>query len=405
MHKVVQKSDFSVAIEGTEKEAKKVSEHGKAAIYTVLGDVYETSDAKEKDAKSGLLGSNNSDDQGANGASDSSQDSGIQLFGGKNFYMSNGNPFQMYMDLLLSRGKLMEINSDLKSYTELAQSGLTLNDDGTVSGDGSKGFASMIYSQTIDAANQQAQQTNLQGSQELSSGVSDILAVGFTNALAGNVDKEQNDVDKLENALSKLDTIDTGAAHVGEIQNKITEENKLAAISKLKNNEYDVTKEGQHFGSVEEVKGNKTSYKKDTRENTEGNEFKIPGTDVSVEDAYACAGVPGQEQIKKNFTSKLDEAKKTLEKALKGLDNKRDRIKTVIGALNKATASGLLFGKQTFILNQAKAEAEKQVDQMLQQSLQSVEGSAGTAYKNSQDTLSNTLSELQGIMRNIRTGG
>jgi len=395
MHKIVQKSDVSVTMEGIEQNPKKGSEHGKAAIYTLLGDVYDTNDAKGKDDNSALLEANDSD---------SSEDSGIQLFSGKNFYLNNGNPFEMYMQLLLSRGKILEINSELKSYTELAQAGLTLNDDGTVSGDGSKGFANLIYNATIEAADQQAQQTNLQGAQELSSGISDLLSVSFTNALAGNADKEQNDVDKLENALSKLDTIDKAPDHVGDIDKNPNDE-KALAINKLKNNEYDVTAEGQHFGSVEKTNGKKKSYTKETEENREAEEFKIPGTDVTVQDAYATAGDSGRSQIRKNFENKLDEAKKTLEKALKGIDNKKELVKKIIESAQRTASAGINFGKQAFIKGQAEAEAAKQKDQMLQQSLQSVEGSAGTAYKNSQDTLSSTLTELQGIMRNIRTGG
>ena len=57
------------------------------------------------------------------------------------------------------------------------------------------------------------------------------------------------------------------------------------------------------------------------------------------------------------------------------------------------------------ILAQAAAEAEKQQITLAQQALSSVEQTTGAGYKNAQDTLQNTLSELQGIMRNIRNGG
>ena len=406
MHKIVQKSDLLVNSETTELEFKKVAEKGKAAIYTVLGDVCETSDANGKDSKPAPLGDESSDNQGANEAQDSSQDSDIQLFGGKNFYMNNGNPFQMYMDLLLSRGKQMEISNELKSYTELAQGGLTLNDDGTISGDGSKGFANMISAQIVAAATQQSLQTGMDAAQQLSGAITDILGVVAGAKAGGNADEEQNNVDKLENALDAFDKIDEASPHLGNIPNPSATKCEKA-IKDLKDNKYEVTKEGNHFGSVEKtVAKGKKSYTKETDEDKITEQFIVDkDNQLTVEKAIQEAIPKDREQIKKNFESQLGKAKKALKKKLTAIENSKERIKTLIKAADGAAKGTTLFVKQNMILAQAAAEAEKQQITLAQQALSSVEQTTGAGYKNAQDTLQNTLSELQGIMRNIRNGG
>ncbi len=406
MHKIVQKSDLLVNSETAELEFKKVAEKGKAAIYTVLGDVCETSDTNGKDSKPAPLGDESSDNQDANKAQDSSQDSDIQLFGGKNFYMNNGNPFQMYMDLLLSRGKQMEISNDLKSYTELAQGGLTLNNDGTISGDPSQGFANQISKQIEDAATQQSLQTGMDAAQQMSGAITDIVGVVGEGAFGGNADKEQNNVDKLENALDAFDKIDEASPHVGNTANPNASKYENA-IKYLKDNKYDVTEEGNHFGSVEktDAKGKK-SYTKETDEAKITKEFIIDkDEDVTVGDAIAAARPEVREQIRKNLDSQLGKAKKALKRALQGVEHKRENVKTLIKAADKTAAGSVLLNKQHMILAQADAEAKKQQITLMQQALSSVEQTTGAGYKNAQDTLQNTLSELQGIMRNIRTGG
>lgn len=307
---------------------------------------------------------------------------------GKNLYMFNGIPVEALLEILKNDTETTNAAFSLYGNTALLKGGLAASDNGTITSTGDS-LAVSEANFVISAGEQDAQSTRLDGIEGLSQGLTMFAGEVGSALTKPSVQEEEDNVDKIQNALDYEKTLSSGATHLADgemdaVHNQdhesYREDRSVAmrkAIQELSGGSYDVTEGENHFGSTARTnsKGKVTGYEKDADEvHIDNCEIDTGATGtVKVKDALRHATDEQRSEIRETLQKQLVDAKKARREKRAHVASRKKDISDNIQRLGNAAASTAKLSKAGNVLASAQAQAQRTIIQNENSTVQSIQ--------------------------------
>ena len=335
-------------------------------------------------------------------------------YGGKYFHLDNGIPEGAILAMLKNNTENQDAQYESIRQTAMVKGGLAKDPTTgayTITGDS----LVMQEASTITTSfTNQAQSLQKDGTKGMIQGFSGLAGEGLSEATAGKTEDEDENIDKISNALEAEKKIPVAPTFVMDSagNKKLDAAGKpianqsrgvKRAIQALSTGNHDVTETGNHFGSklVETGRKKKLKIAFDDQA-THKDDFEIDtGTtgNVKVIDALRGATEEQRSAIRGSLQKQLKEAKSLKRKAEDKIENRRAGKSRAIAGLTSGAASGIDLSKTINTAAQGQAEALKVVTQNENQTMQSVsknEGDGADAAKKNSSTTMDLLRTMLG---------
>jgi|GEM_PF-5281020 len=357
---------------------------------------------------SAAMGSVN--DQGTTGGQTSGGTENVSING--QVYVIDYIPFKAFLEQLKQRLEQTLTSIDIQKMQVASYIGDTVNQDGSVSTSSNGGIMGQICAAIIAGGDAQAQQTMNQSIQSLSQAGTQIAGGIFVEAAQGNSKKEQDTVDKTQNAIDALDKIPAQGTKDLDTQRRRNSNNEELsdeqseslenAINDLKNGTLDFSKEETTFGSkIVPDQKNKTTIQKQTQAELEGDPTKVNGENDNSPTVYQTLlnSTPEErQQIKTALTKQLNKAKDKLDKKQETNRNTRESYRRIVEAAGMATGGGVTMLNAAATRQKASQDAAQTQAQSVESTAKSMMSTNDASTTDRRADIKSTLDALQSLI-------